>query len=50
MAVRRIVDAVQDGTFRVMSGKDARMVDEIAKLVPRRAIDMVADRTTALLG
>lgn len=49
-AGRQIVDAVQNGTFRVTIGKDARMLDRIARVAPRRAIELVADRMKSLLG
>lgn len=49
-AGRQIVDAVQNGTFRVTIGKDVRMLDGIARLAPRRAIELVADRMKSLLG
>ena len=49
-AARQIVDAIEEGTFRVLIGSDARSLDRIARLSPTRAITIVADRMKALLG
>jgi short-subunit dehydrogenase len=49
-AGRKIVDAVAEGAFRVLIGADARGLDRFGRLTPKRAIDMVAGRTKALLG
>ncbi|MBO0812077.1 MAG: SDR family NAD(P)-dependent oxidoreductase, partial [Microlunatus sp.] len=49
-AGRQIVDAVRNGTFRVTIGKDARMLDRMSRIAPRRAIEMVARRMKSLLG
>lgn len=49
-AAKQIVDAVEHGTFRVVIGSDARMLDRISRLSPKRAITMVADQMKALLG
>ena len=49
-AARQIVDAVERGTFRVLIGSDARMLDRISRLAPTRAITTVARRMKALLG
>jgi NAD(P)-dependent dehydrogenase (short-subunit alcohol dehydrogenase family) len=49
-AGRQIVDAVQNGTFRVLIGRDARMIDTMSRVVPRRAIEMIANRMKSLLG
>ena len=49
-AGRQIVDAVADGTFRVLIGSDARMLDRLSRLSPTRAITMVADQMKKLLG
>jgi short-subunit dehydrogenase len=49
-AARQIVDAIEKGTPRVRIGKDARMLDRMARLMPTRAIGIVADRMKALLG
>lgn len=49
-AAKQIVDAVASGRFRVIIGSDARMLDRISRISPRRAITMVAERMKALLG
>jgi NAD(P)-dependent dehydrogenase (short-subunit alcohol dehydrogenase family) len=46
----QIVDAVRNGTFRVTIGKDARTLDRMSRIAPRRSIDMVANRMKSLLG
>lgn len=49
-AAGQIVDAVRDGTFRVLIGSDARMLDRLARVAPVRAITTVASRMRALLA
>ena len=49
-AARQIVDAVEHGTFRVLIGGDARMLDRLSRLSPTRAISTVARQMKALLG
>lgn len=49
-AARQIVDAVEKGTFRVLIGSDAKMLDRVARVSPTRAITMIADRMKALMG
>jgi NAD(P)-dependent dehydrogenase (short-subunit alcohol dehydrogenase family) len=49
-AARQIVDAVATGTFRVLIGGDARMLDRLSRLSPRRAITTVAQQMSKLLG
>lgn len=49
-AARQIVDAVEKGEFRVLLGRDARMLDRLARVAPVRAITTIADRMKALLG
>lgn len=49
-AARQIVEAIEKGTPRVRIGKDARMLDRMSRLMPTRAIGIVADRMKALLG
>lgn len=48
-AARQIVEAVEKGTFRVLIGSDARMLDRLARLAPVRAITTIADRMKSLL-
>jgi NAD(P)-dependent dehydrogenase (short-subunit alcohol dehydrogenase family) len=49
-AARQIVDAVANGTFRVLIGSDARMLDRLSRVSPTRAITTVADRMKKMLG
>ncbi|MFC6285796.1 SDR family NAD(P)-dependent oxidoreductase [Nocardioides sp. GCM10027113] len=48
-AAGKIVEAVEKGSYRVVIGKDARMLDVLSRLSPRRATDMIAKRMAALL-
>jgi hypothetical protein len=47
---RQIVAAVAEGAFRVVIGADARGLDRLGRLSPRRAIEMAGDRMKTLLG
>lgn len=49
-AARQIIDGVEKGSFRVVIGRDARALDLLARLNPRRATDLVAKRMASLLG
>ena len=49
-AARQIVDAVEQGVFRVLIGKDAPALDRLARLSPRRATEMVARRMGSLIS
>lgn len=49
-AARQVVDGMAGGAFRVVIGKDARMLDRLARFIPRRATDLVAKRMASLLG
>ena len=49
-AAHQIIDAVREGTFRVLIGGDARMLDRMSRVAPVKAIGIVADRMKALLG
>ena len=48
-AGRQIIEGMEKGSFRVVIGKDARMLDRISRLSPRRATDLVAKRMASLL-
>lgn len=43
-AARQIADGIEKGAFRVIVGKDARMLDRISRLSPQRATEMIAKR------
>jgi len=49
-AARQIVDAIAAGRPRLLIGKDARMLDRMSRLMPTRAISIVAKRMKDLLG
>jgi hypothetical protein len=49
-AARQIVEGVEWGSYRVVIGGDARMLDRLSRLSPRRATDMIAKRMAGLLG
>jgi short-subunit dehydrogenase len=47
-AGRQIVEGVEKGSYRVVIGKDARMLDLLTRLVPRRATELVAKKMASL--
>ncbi|UNX55036.1 SDR family NAD(P)-dependent oxidoreductase [Georgenia sp. TF02-10] len=49
-AAAQIVAGIEKGAFRVVIGKDARMTDRMARLAPRRAVNLIADRMKSLLA
>jgi hypothetical protein len=49
-AARQIVDGMVKGRFRVVVGRDARLVDVMSRVSPRRATETVARRMASLLG
>lgn len=49
-AARRIVDGMAKGAYRVTIGKDARAVDLLSRLSPRRATEMIAKKMASLLA
>ncbi|MBL0887105.1 SDR family NAD(P)-dependent oxidoreductase [Myceligenerans indicum] len=48
-AARQVVSAVWTGRRRVIIGGDARMLDRLGRLMPTRAIDIIADRMKNLV-
>ncbi|GAB3056138.1 SDR family oxidoreductase [Intrasporangium mesophilum] len=49
-AARQIIEGgVEKGHYRIVVGKDARMLDRLTRLSPRRATDLVAKRMASLL-
>ncbi|MFN8196032.1 MAG: SDR family oxidoreductase [Nocardioidaceae bacterium] len=50
VAADAIIEAVRDGSYRVLIGSDATMLDRISRLAPQRATDMVAKKMASLLG
>jgi short-subunit dehydrogenase len=49
-AGKQIIEAVQKGSYRVRIGGDARMLDRLSRLMPKRATELVADKMKALLA
>ncbi|MFC4555774.1 SDR family NAD(P)-dependent oxidoreductase [Georgenia faecalis] len=49
-AARMIIAAVERGAYRATLGNDARGLDLLARLSPRRATDMIAGKMKSLLG
>ena len=50
-AARQIIEkGLENGSFRVVVGRDARMLDRLSRLSPHRATDLVAKRMASLLG
>lgn len=43
-AARQIADAVEKKTFRVHIGSDAKLFDKLSRLIPQRAIGMIAKK------
>ncbi|MDE0545135.1 SDR family oxidoreductase [Microbacterium sp. C7(2022)] len=48
-AGRQIVEAIAKGTPRVRIGGDARMLDRLGRLMPTKAIELIADKMKDLL-
>ena len=48
-AGKQIVDAVEKGSYRLRIGGDARLLDRLSRLMPRRATALVANRMASLL-
>ncbi|MFC7493649.1 MULTISPECIES: SDR family NAD(P)-dependent oxidoreductase [unclassified Nocardioides] len=49
-AARQIVEGIEKGSYRVVIGRDARMVDRMTRLAPRRATELIAKRMAGLLS
>ncbi len=50
-AARQIIEGgVEKGSYRVVIGKDARMLDLLSRAAPKRSTDTVAKRMASLLG
>ncbi len=47
-AARQIVDGVERGAFRVVVGSDAKGVDRLSRLAPRKAVELIASKMKAL--
>lgn len=44
-----IIKGMQKGSYRVLVGRDAQVMDWFTRLVPERAMTMIADRMASLL-
>lgn len=49
-AANEIIDAVEGGTFRVLIGSDARNLDRMSRIMPTKAIGIVAKQMAKLMG
>lgn len=49
-AARQIVEGIEKGSYRVVIGKDARALDKLSRVSPRRATEMIAKKMASLLG
>ena len=49
-AARQIVEAIRAGSPRIRIGSDATMLDRLSRLVPVRAVDLVAKKMAAVKG
>ena len=49
-AGREIIDALEKGSYRLRIGGDARFMDRLSRLAPRRATLFIAKQMKALLG
>ena len=49
-AARQVVEGIEKGSYRVVIGRDARTLDRLSRLAPRRATEMVTKKMAALLG
>jgi short-subunit dehydrogenase len=48
-AAKIIINGMQKGSYRVLVGPDAKMMDWFTRLVPERAMTMIADQMAGLL-
>ena len=49
-AARQILVGVEKGSYRVVIGRDARAIDLLSRLAPRRATELVAKKMASLIG
>ncbi|MGC0144758.1 MULTISPECIES: SDR family NAD(P)-dependent oxidoreductase [unclassified Pseudactinotalea] len=49
-AARLIVDGIEKGSYRVLIGRDTKMLDALSRIAPKRATEMVASRMKDLVG
>jgi hypothetical protein len=49
-AAAQIIAGIEKGSYRVVIGSDARMLDRLARFSLQRATDMIAKRMASLVG
>lgn len=49
-AASQIVDGIEKGAFRVVIGSDAKMLDRLTRLAPRKAVEIIAAKMASLIG
>lgn len=49
-AAAQVIAGIESGAFRVIIGKDARLIDKIARLSPKRATDLIAKKMASLIS
>ena len=49
-AAAAIIEGLEKGAYRVVIGKDARALDLLSRVAPRRATEMIARKMASLLG
>lgn len=49
-AAEQIVTGIEKGSYRVVIGGDARMLDRLSRLAPQRATDLIAKKMASLLA
>lgn len=49
-AGRQIIDGLERGKYRVLIGSDAKMMDKLSRLMPRRATELIAKQMKSLLS
>ncbi len=49
-AGRQVIVGLERGAFRVRIGNDAKFMDRLARLAPKRATELIANQMKALLG
>lgn len=49
-AARQIVDGMEKGAFRVVVGNDAKMLDRLTRLSPKKAVELIANKMKSVLA
>ncbi len=50
VAARQLIEAIERGSYRVVIGRDASMLDKLSRVAPQQATDLIAKKMAALLG